>query len=224
MILSEKIIAKYHNFLTKESKKIEKKFYLIANNTKILDYSFLNNTNFFDENSICILFNNAYPLTINEQIKNHGNKWIFFRSLSMIQNETYYRDLSLLQNYFFEKYYFIPEILDSIKYKNKDYFWSTISYLKEKNISLSELHHMDIFESEEFRIVRKYYSRIKKTISSGLWVYIYIKNKYPRSEITLVGYDLCVNSAFHDVSFEYGYILSDILSNRCKQIKCLDLD
>ena len=122
MILSDKIITKYHDFLLKESKKIQKKFYLIANNTKILDYSFLNNTNFFDENSICILFNSAYPLTINEQIKNHHNKWIFFRSLSKIQNETYYRDLSLLESYFFERYYFIPEILDVIKYKILVYY------------------------------------------------------------------------------------------------------
>lgn len=224
MTLLEKITTRYRNFLFQETQKIEPKFYLVANNTEINNYEFLKDTGFYDVNSTCILFNSAYPLTITSDIQNHSNKWIFFRSLSSIRENIFYRDLSLLEKFHFERYYFIPDIFDYAKYKNRDYFLSTVTQLHDKNISLSRIHHMDIFESHEFRTVKKYCKNINKTISSGLWIYLYIKNKYPSSHITLVGYSANINTQFHDSSFEYGYLLSEILNNRCSHIKCLGLD
>lgn len=224
MILLDILKTRYKNFIVKENQKVQNNFYLLANNTSISNFDFLESTNFYDPDSICVLFNNAYPLTLNSNIRNHQNKWIFFRSLSKIVNNTYYRDLSLLDSCDFTRFYFVPELLDSEKYKNVDYFQNTIQYLKKHNINLSKLHHMDIFESDELRSVRKYYTSIKKTLSSGLWIYLYLKYSFPLSKITLVGYNLNVNTNFHDSSFEYGYILSEILNKKCEHINCLGLD
>ena len=212
-------LLKYKRSLPKKNPN----FFLFANCKDIIFDNYLKDNKSFNEDSIVVLFNTAQPLRQSEIIAKHPKKWIFFRYLAdHSAYGTYFRDLNLLSEFFFEKYFFIPDFFDT-KYRRRllvnNFFIPTIDYLISKNIDLSNLNHFSIFDPDELKIVKLHYEK-GKTPSTGFWVYLYLKNLYPNSDFTLVGYTSTINPKYHDPSFEKGYLLSDINNNLCQSLGC----
>lgn len=176
---------------------------------------------FLSQKSICILFNLAKPLSHYSIVEKHANKWIFFRLLANNENNTYFRNLDLLTLYNFQKFFFIPDIYESIYFgPKKEAMLETLTYIKEKNIDITKMNHMDINDHSMLSSLKRYYPRIdgKGTMSSGLWVYLYLKTKYPSAKITLVDYAMTMESIYHNSLFEQGFLVSEILNNQCEYI------
>jgi len=199
-----------------------KHFYLFANrkdNTR-LDKLLDNCDDYASENSISVFFNTAEPLKCSKIVNESKHKWIFFRILAMDKKYGhFFRDLDLLKSYYFDKYFFIPDLLDP-KYRKKNFVVPTIEYLVSNNIDTSNLNHFSLFDSNEFIQIKKFYSssNVNITMSSGLWVYLYLKYKYPKSIFTLVDYTFNINSTYHSPEFEKGFFISEIMSGRCALI------
>lgn len=130
----------------------------------------------------------------------------------------FFRDLDLLSRFNFQKYFFIPDFLDP-KYRSKNFFIPTIDYLISRNIDTINLSHLSLFDPSELINVKKYYDKTK-TPSTGFWIYLYLRGLYPKSTITLVGYNSVVDPMYHDASFEKAYLLAHIQNNLCRSISC----
>lgn len=197
-------------------------FFLFANTeySKNTEKQLWESSAFLSKKSICILFNLAKPLDYYSIVQKHANKWIFFRLLADNTNNTYYRNLDLLNLYDFQKFFLIPDICDAIYFgPKKQAILETISYIKQKNIDITKMNHMDI-NNKVLESVKSLYpiKENKGTMSSGLWTYLYLKTKYPLSRFTLIDYALNMQSDYHNSLFEQGFILSEILSNQCEYI------
>lgn len=197
-------------------------FYLFANrkdNTN-LDKVLSGCDDYASENSISVFFNTAEPLKCSKIASESKHKWIFFRLLAMDKKYGhFFRDLDLLKSYHFDKFFFIPDLLDP-KYRKKNFLVPTIDYLVSNNIDISNLNHFSLFDSDEFIQIKKFYSNdnTNVTMSSGLWIYIYLKYKYPGSIFTLIDYTFNISPTYHSPEFERGFFISEIISNRCSLI------
>lgn len=219
-------MIKIHNMYHNLSKTFELKkesnpnFFLFANRkNSVFDDSLKEDELFHNKETISIFFNTAQPILQSPFIANHSRKWIFFRFLA--KNEkygTFFRDLELLERFDFEKYFFIPDFLDP-KYRTKNFFVPTIDHLISKNVDISKLAHLKLFDPPELSAVKQNYNT-KKTPSTGFWIYLYLRGLYPKSNITLVGYSSSVDPAYHDASFEKAYLLAHIQNNICRSISC----
>lgn len=210
-----------YNLHGKSAKKEDKHFFLFANRKDSIFDTFLEDNIDFNnsDKSICIFFNTAQAIIQSEYVANHAHKWIFFRCLAKNDKYgTFFRDLNLLSNFIFDRFYFLPDIIDP-KYRNKNLFTPTIDELLSKNVDLKNLHHLTLFEPEELKIVKKMYTQ-KKTPSTGFWIYLYLRGLYPKSKFTLVGYSSDISQDYHDPSFEKAYLLSHINNNLCSTISC----
>lgn len=221
-----------------QTKKTFKHFYLFANNknnnnlisSKLTD-------DYLSEDSIAIYFNRGIPLKECEKAKQQKNRWIFFRCMG---NKQYYgnhfANLDILKKYHFDKYYFIPDIIDhrystykrrfDTQINNSPYSIETMDYLYKNDIDIKNLNHLSIFEGDEMKHIKKTYPNISQKIgnlSSGLWIYIYLKSQYPQSNFTLVNYSAEITPKYHSPEFEKGYLLSEILNNpKCHSILTLE--
>lgn len=176
---------------------------------------------FLSQQSICVLFNLAKPLNYYDIVNKHTNKWIFFRLLANKDNDINFRNLDLIDLYDFKKFFLIPDIYDPIYFgPKKQAMLDTLSYIKEKRIDITKMNHMDINDNKALSSLKDHYPLTdnKGTMSSGLWVYIYLRTKYPLSRITLIDYALNMNSIYHNSVFEQGFMLSEILNKRCEYI------
>jgi hypothetical protein len=199
-----------------------KHFYLFANRKDCsnIDKVLKNCSDYASENSISIFFNTAEPLKFSKIARESKHKWIFFRLLAMDKKYGYFfRDLDLLKNYCFDRYFFIPDLLDP-KYKKKNFLVPTIDYLLANNIDITKLNHFSLFDSKEFITVKKCYPNNNEnvTMSSGLWIYLYLKYKYPGSIFTLLDYTFNISTKYHSPEFEKGFFMSEIVANRCELI------
>lgn len=202
-------------------------FFLFANNrTKDSDVETLlwSNPDFLSTQSICILFNTACVLDQYPVVQQHKSKWIFFRLLAMHEKYgTHFRDLDLLAKYKFDKFYFLPDMLDPV-YQNKYFMKPTIDYLLSKNIDIGRLSHLNLIDNTEISLIKSTYPKNEDnigTMSTGLWVYLYLKYTYPKSIITLVNYTMNISEDYHSANFEKGFLLSEIMSGRCNYIGSL---
>ena len=222
-----------------QTKETLKHFYLFANNhnnnnlisSKLTD-------EYLSEDSIAVYFNRGIPLNECQKVKQQKNRWIFFRCMG---NKQYYgshfANLDILKKYHFDKYYFIPDVIDykyftyrkskfNTEKKISPYSIETIEYLYKNNIDIKNLSHLSIFEGEEMRHLKNTYPKISQRIgnlSSGLWIYIYLKSQYPGSNFTLVNYSAEITPKYHSPEFEKGYLLSEILNNpKCHSVLTLE--
>lgn len=222
-------MIKIHNICTKFTKILSKtkthpiNFFLFANRkNSVFDNELKEDALFLDNNTISVFFNTAQPIVQSQFIAEHPRKWIFFRCLA--KNEkygTFFRDLELLERFYFDKYFFIPDFFDP-RYRSKNFFIPTIDYLISKNIDTSKLAHLTLFDPSELMQVKKFYDKTK-TPSTGFWIYLYLKGLYPKSNITLVGYNSVIDPSYHDASFERAYLLSHIENKLCDSISCFDM-
>lgn len=203
-------------------------FFLFANSNKCenIHKYLLSDHNFNSDNSVVVLFNMGLPLTHYQSVADHPHKWIFFRMLGNPQNNgSIFRDLSLLNTYRFDKFFFIPDFLDPntrvrLRYR-QPFYNSTIDYLVDHHIDIDRLSHIGLFDPDILAATKKLYTE-NKTISSGLWIYLYLKGKYPKSTFTLLGYSAEISEQYHDPSFEKAFLLSQILSNQCDCLSCFN--
>lgn len=201
-----------------------KHFFLFANREKNnkTEIALYRNNSFLDENSICIIFNTGKPLKHYPVVGSHPNKWLFFRLLSNDKKYGhFFRNLDLLSEYVFQKYFFIPDILDP-EFRSKNFLIPTIDYLISKKIDLTNLSHFSIFSSEILTEAKRIYPKNNKslgTMSSGLWVYLYLRGQYPNAEFTIIDYTADIDQKYHNVFFEKGFWASEILSGRCHTIE-----
>jgi len=181
-------------------------------------------------NSIFIFFNKAEPLKHSAVSRKHPNKWIFFRSLSTNGRYMMFRDLNLLNLFDFKGIFTVPDILDKNIYKN-NLAIDFIDFLEKNNIDGSLIRHIgsEKFQpTEYFQLMKrislkkiKYYHK-NKCLSSGLWIYLYIKNKYPRYPITLIGFTGDVDPSIHEPIVEKNYIIGEHLWNKnCELFDCI---
>lgn len=205
-----------------------KHFFLFANSdhSENIQQFLMQSQEFHSIYSTSILFNAGLPLDYYPAVANHGCKWIFFRMMGNTQNySNIFRDLSLLKKYQFDKFFFIPDFLDpSTRAANryrKPFYYPTMDYLVSNNIDTSHLSHIGLFDPDILAKTKQLYTT-NKTLSSGLWIYLYLKGKYPNSTFTLLGYSSDLNEQYHDSSFEKAFLLSQILTNQCNSVSCFD--
>ena len=139
------------------------------------------------------------------------------------QYGTFFRDLSLLQTHSFDKFFFIPDILDP-QYRSKNFLIPTIDHLISNNIDISNLSHFSLFDQDEISNVKKYYPKNSKkagTMSSGFWVYLYLKGIYKNASFNIVNYSFKSDEKYHNPLFERAYFLAEIFSKRCNAIDCI---
>jgi hypothetical protein len=190
--------------------------FIFANNLEkdICDSYFENFDNFLSKNNALIFFNRAIPLIKSNYLSHHSNKWLFFRLLANHKNyNSFFYDLGLLKNFQFTKYFFIPEPFEQ-KWQNRNFFIPTINELHNRGIDIKNFCHMSLFDGPELRMVKKIYPK-NKTISSGLWLYLYLKYHYSTSKFYLVNFNSKVNSDFHSPEFESAYLCSEYMNNAC---------
>jgi hypothetical protein len=214
------------DLINKKKNRDQSHFFLFANReyNKSIEHLLLDDPYFLHSQSISVFFNTGKPIQHYPIVQSHNNKWIFFRLLAKNHEyNTYFRDLKLLLNYDFQKYFFIPDLIDP-NYKDKNYTDVTTEYLLKNNIDLKNLGHLSLFDSEELSKIKNNYpnksdeQNKKLTMTSGFWVYLYLRNHYPDASFTLVDYGLNFSSNYHSPNFEKGYILSDILNKRCRYL------
>jgi hypothetical protein len=199
-------------------------FFLFANREKNnkTEIALSKHRDFHSHDSVCIIFNTGNSLTNYSIVKSHPNKWLFFRLLSKDKKYGhFFRNLDLLSEYIFQKYFFIPDILDP-EFRSGNFLIPTIDYLISKNIDLTNLCHFSIFSSEILTGVKKRYPKNSKglgTMSSGLWVYLYLRGQYPKARFTIVDYTGDIDREYHNAFFEKGFWASEILSGRCHAIE-----
>jgi hypothetical protein len=204
--------------------KPQKHFFLFANREKNdkTEIALYKDISFLDENSICIIFNTGEPLQHYPVVRSHPNKWLFFRLLSKDKKYGYFfRNLDLLSDYVFQKYFFIPDILDP-EFRSGNFLIPTIDYLISKKIDLTNLSHFSLFSSGILTEVKNRYPKNSKnvgTMSSGLWTYLYLKGQYPDAIFTIVDYTGDIDQEYHNAFFEKGFWTSEILSGRCHTIE-----
>ena len=209
----------------------ELRFFIFANKTsynKYLDDFLVSHKDI--SHSIFVFFNKAEPMKHSAIARKHPNKWIFFRSLSQNGKHMLFRDLNLLKIFNFKSVFTVPDILDKNIYNNKlaiDF----LNFLDKNNIDESIIRHIgsEKFQPPEyFELLKrirlkkiKYYHK-NKCLSSGLWIYLYIKNKYPKHPITLIGFTGDVDPSVHEPIVEKNYIIGEHLWNKnCELFDCI---
>jgi hypothetical protein len=212
-------------FKQSQLKETPSHFFLFANKEKNnrTEIALYKEKDFHDHGSVCIIFNTGSSLNNYSSVRCHPNKWLFFRLLSLDKRYGhFFRNLDLLSEYVFQKYFFIPDILDP-EFRHGNFLIPTIDYLVSKNIDLTNLNHFSLFPSEILTGVKKKYPKNNKglgTMSSGLWVYLYLRGQYPKAKFTIIDYTVDINQEYHNVFFEKGFWISEILSGRCNHIEC----
>lgn len=237
------LLDRWINFNNREIKQIESdtilvdynpnnisRFFIFANR-EISIYGndldkFLYNHPDYRKNSVVILFNNAVPLEFSS-VANFTRKWIFFRCLSEGQSKNiFFRDVNLLQKHTFEKFFVLPDIL--LKEKNEKVFVKVfLENLYKNNIDISLLSHTNTWKNNEHSMLLdrinygiKHYHR-KKDLSSGLWTYIYLKEKYQNAKFTLIGFNCDINPETHSPEMEKKYIMQEqFFNNELELFKC----
>lgn len=202
-------------------------FFLFANNTikdERIEKMLWSSSDFLSKQSICILFNTACALEQYPVVQKHQQKWIFFRLLAMHQKYgTHFRDLDVLNRYIFTKFYFLPDMLDP-KYHDKYFMKPTMEYLLNSNIDISRLCHLNLIDHPAIRTIKNIYPKNSNsvgTMSTGMWVYLYLRYAYPSAMITLVNYTMDIGADYHSSAFERGFLFSEIISGRCNYMGSL---
>lgn len=208
------------------------RFFIFANRRKSeygdLD-TFLSSHPDICKNCIFILFNKALPLSF-QSVNKFVRKWIFFRCLSdpSIPKQLLFDDFNILNRYSFEKFFLLPEFLlqENI---HKSFGKAFIENLHAKNIDISLLSHTNIWRNKEHDLL---YHRINygikpyhkhKDLSSGLWAYIYLKNQYPLSKFTLIGFNSNINELTHSPDIEKKYLIQEhYFSKELEFFQCFD--
>ena len=209
----------------------ELRFFIFANKTsyhKYLDDFLVSHKDI--SHSIFVFFNKAEPLKHSAIARKHPNKWIFFRSLKAEGQDLMFRDLNLLKLFKFKSVFTVPDILDKNLHNNKlaMYF---IDFLEKNDIDVSIVRHIgsEKFQPKEyFQLIKrinlkkaKFYHK-NKFLSSGLLIYIYLKHKYPKNPITLIGFTGDVDPKVHEPIVEKNYIVQEHLYNKnCELFDCI---
>lgn len=187
-------------------------FYIFANNDNI-NYKPIH---ICGRNPILVFFNDATPLTQSTKFDGY-NKWIFFRATKIKDKPGFvFKDLSILDRLSFRKFFFIPDLLDD-NFNNIEYRKEAEKFISSANC-IENLRHLP----KKFARANTldYISKQNINLSSGFIAYIYIKQKYPQSKITLVGFSSDVDTEKHNANFEKGFFISEILNNQCETIEC----
>jgi len=200
------------------------RFFIFANRLKNkygdLDNFLLHHPDY--NNAVYILLNTAEPLSFSSVIE-FPKKWIFFRVLSDTSNirkrTLIFRDLTLLQKYDFEQFGALPD--------QDEPYQVFLDRIKELNIDNTRLYPYRLsFNQEHFHLVHKLNFNVKpwakqKTLSSGLWLYIHLKERYPLSSFTFVGFNGNIGSQFHNPSAEQQYLKELFMSKNVETHNCI---
>lgn len=180
------------------------KIYLFANNP---DVKKIINLIEFDENDIIVTFNICYLNNI-DKFLNHKNKIHVFRKEN--NNKLFFYDKHI------EKYNSKILIFNTSKYHKDEFKKNVVNFPYE----YVNLHDNKIIYNE----LKKNNFLIKKVNSSpttGLYGYLYFKNKYPESTIYLIGftsdYSNDINKTFgssHNAILEQTYYNNELIKNK----------
>ena len=173
----------------------------------------------YNEQSVFVLFNLGLPLQSFESVRQFQRKWIWFRALNNGNSNYIYRDLQLLHKFNFERFY----------HYNDDTEHCHIFYdlIEQKQLDISKLHHCGKAYNEHILLLHRLSSQTKiyrpsKKPSTGLWVYIYLKNKYPNAKFTLIGFNADISPRSHSARLERQYLLTENMFNKdLEMFKCL---
>lgn len=213
---------------TRTTKK-EPHFFIFANRDSYkddLDHFLMNHKDI--DNSIFVFFNNGEPFKHSVIAQNHENKWIFFRSLKKGHNQLAFRDLSLLEQYNFTKIFTIPDVLTE-QMLSKEITKDFLLFIDEHNIDPKTISHIGSTkrQSQTYHDLNQRINRRKKPyhdnkfLSSGTWIYIYIRQNYPNSKITLLGFNSKIDSVVHDPGVERQFLIFESVQRRCEMFDFL---
>ena len=222
--LKPQIITKTNTVIINELHK-PKRFFIFANRYQYrygdLD-DFLYSHPDYNEQSIFVLFNLGLPLQWFESVSSFKRKWICFRLLNKggHRGGYTYRNLELLNDFNFERFYYLHDSLTFC-----DVFFRL---LEEYNIDISNLRHFGSM-SKEHHLLNDKLKQLKKPyctpqkISTGLWTYIYLKDRYPDSQFTLIGFNADISPQSHSPNTEQQYLLREMYFNKnLETFRCID--
>ena len=174
----------------------------------------------YNEQSVFVLFNLGLPLQWFKSVREFERKWIWFRALSKGYGDYTYRDLQLVNKFNFERFYHYHD--------HTEHCHTFYDLIKVAQLDISKLHHC----SKEYKEHHSFYNslnngmkqyRTSKKPSTGLWVYIYLKNKYPNAKFTLIGFNADISPRSHSAKIERQYLLTEIMFNKnLETFKCLE--
>lgn len=202
------------------------RFFIFANRRKEiygdLDTFLFQHPDYHSNNSVFILMNTAQPLAF-KAVSEFDRKWIFFRvladtTISKFRKLTF-RDITLLTRYHFEYYCSLPDDGNP-----NDIFKDQIQQLK---IPCGQPYiHSVAFNSDHHDLVHRLKWNVKpwakqKTLSSGLWVYLHLKEYYPTAHFTFIGFDANLSPKFHNPDIEAKYLLELFKSDNIESYRCI---
>lgn len=182
------------------------------------------------DNSIFVFFNMGEPFKHSEIARSHKRKWIFFRSIRKSGNQFDYRNLELLKEYDFEKIFVIPDILTTKNISSQP-TKRFIEFIEANNINAKAISHIgpDSQQPKDYHELNERLNRDKKKpyyqdkfLSSGTWIYIYLRAAYPESGITLIGFTSRIDPVIHEPSVERKFLILESLERKCDMFDYMD--
>ena len=210
-----------------------KRFFIFANNRqsdyKDLDEFLYNHPDYNDE-SVAVFFNDAENLSLKiKSALNFNRKWLIVRTRNYKDDTKEFAGLDSLNNIDFERFYIFPEPI--LQQFNKGYMLQQLfKDYTEKNIDISKWRHFKYYLNEEQTIFKdklnedihpawrehpqceQMTGNIRRHLTSGLWFYMYAKQEYPNSKLTMLYFsNECSNT--HSGKDESAYFLKELKDN-----------
>ena len=210
-----------------------KRFFIFANNRqsdyKDLDEFLYNHPDYNDE-SVAVFFNDAENLSLKiKSALNFNRKWLIVRTRNYKDDTKEFAGLDSLNNIDFERFYIFPEPI--LQQFNKGYMLQQLfKDYTEKNIDISKWRHFKYYLNEEQTIFKdklnedihpawrehpqceQMTGNIRRHLTSGLWFYMYAKQEYPNSKLTMLYFsNKCSNT--HSGKDESAYFLKELKDN-----------
>ena len=210
-----------------------KRFFIFANNRqsdyKDLDEFLYNHPDYNDE-SVAVFFNDAENLSLKiKSALNFNRKWLIVRTRNNKDDTKEFAGLDSLNNIDFERFYIFPEPI--LQQFNKGYMLQQLfKDYTEKNIDISKWRHFKYYLNEEQTIFKdklnedihpawrehpqceQMTGNIRRHLTSGLWFYMYAKQEYPNSKLTMLYFsNKC--SKTHSGKDERTYFLKELKDN-----------
>lgn len=215
-----------------------KRLFIFANNRqtdyKDLDKFLYYHPDYNSNQSVCVFFNEATKWSLKQKSAMKAKrKWLIVRPAQSNK----YRDkppeflgLEAVDKINFERFYICPELITS-RYNRTELLSSLYEYFEKNNIDIRRWRHFKYsFNGEHIEFEDKLNEHIapawrdhpkcfeatgerRRTPTTGLWFYIYLKNEYPDVKLTLL-YFTSETSTSHGDDEERAYFLNEIKTNK----------
>lgn len=214
-----------------------KRFFIFANNRqtdyKDLDNFLYNHPDYNTDQSVCIFFNEATRWSLKQESAIQAKrKWLIVRpAFHKDPNKSpEYIGLNDVNTIDFERFYICPELITP-NHNRTNLLPLLYKHFDENNIDITKWRHFKYAcNAEQTEFKDKLNEHIapawrehpkcfeatglkRRTPTTGLWFYMYLKNEHPDIKLTLL-YFTSNTSSSHGDDEERAYFLNEIKTNK----------